>query len=141
MSSALCRARAVVREDWYLLCTNLSGWFLGDFSREWAESQCCLCIPGIVHSSLTNAITPQDFDLFLSPTKLPPCASTLKSPTCICKPRERKASGRWSCRIAQPRLHSHNECFRPEEERFTLFTTKHGRHAKTCSKGRASIQM
>ena len=89
----LCRARAVVREDRYLLCTNLSGWFLGDFSREWAESRCCLCIPCIVHSNPMNAITSQDLALFLSTTKLPSITSALKSPACIFNPREREPSG------------------------------------------------
>ena len=66
VSHPVGRPSVVVRGDRDILCANLSSWFIGNFSREWAESQCRLCILGIVDPYPMDPITSRDFDLQLT---------------------------------------------------------------------------
>ena len=82
------RPSVVVRGDRDFLCANLSSWFIGNFSKERAESQCRRCILGIVDPYPVDCITSQDFDLFLTTSQLPSSSSALKCPADIFEPAE-----------------------------------------------------
>ena len=133
-------------------------WFFSDFSSEWAESQCCLCMPGIVHSDPINAIASRDFNLFLSKTKPPPSTSTLKGPACIFQPRERgdvavEVDPNPGCNQSDPpRLRSHCAASDPRRKGSRCSPQRladtqrqqqlnQGASNPVCAEGSASIQI
>ena len=68
-------------------------------ARQWPESQCCVCVHGIIHSTPIDAITSHDFNLFMSPTQFPASTSTLNGPACILNARERSDRATDCCHL------------------------------------------